>query len=145
MQLPSHEDYDRGMVARYWLSCAEYQAYVQRQAEQRATEGKVKPPGKKQVRLPVVVVQPDDDVQYGRAESRFFPQRQNDEKQGPDRTQDAQLPDTPPKGAYYIQGYHTHNGVLVYECQNVIQSSTTSTLTLSVQALLKTVDMWRSQ
>lgn len=63
----------------------------------------MEPPTKKQVRLPVIVVQPDNGVEYGRAESRFFPKSVGEETDSKE-TQESKLPDTPPKGAYYIQG-----------------------------------------
>lgn len=82
---------------------AEYEAYARRRAEREAAASKAEPPEKKQVRLPVVIVQPDDDVKYGRAESQYFPKRalEMESGNGPSK---AKLPDTPPKGSYYIEG-----------------------------------------
>ena len=89
---------------------AEYLNYLRRQAESQAAEDKQEPPIKKQVRLPVVVVQPDDNVEYGRAESRFFPQRSpQPQKDSPQ----PKLPDTPPKGAYYIEGQNFEAGSIL--------------------------------
>lgn len=81
---------------------AEYEAFAQRRAELQAAEAKLQLPVKKQVRLPVVVVDPEGNVEYGRAESRFFPSRKVQTKG--DSQIEAKLPETPPRGAYYIEG-----------------------------------------
>lgn len=54
------------------------------------------------MRLPIVVINPDDDVEYGRKESRFFPAGlKPDAQEGKHK---GELPNTPPAGAYYIEG-----------------------------------------
>jgi hypothetical protein len=62
-----------------------------------------------QVRLPVVVIQPDNEVEHARAESRFFPSWASvAQKQVGDTARDEckelELPNTPNKGAYYTEG-----------------------------------------
>jgi hypothetical protein len=62
-----------------------------------------------QVRLPVLVIQPDNLVEHARAESRFFPcwaaKASSQEGDSPQAgSQELELPNTPNKGAYYIEG-----------------------------------------
>ena len=84
---------------------AEYAALLRQRAEHQTSDAEEQPALKQQVRLPVVVLQPNNEVQYGRAESCFFHQKDlktpKDDSHGPG---DSKLPNTPPKGAYYIQG-----------------------------------------
>ena len=74
---------------------------MQRQPDDDQPEPSVK----KQVRLPVVIINPDDDVEYGRKESRFFPALPMPAaKEGVEVPEEPELPHTPPPGAYYMEG-----------------------------------------
>ena len=59
---------------------------------------------KQQVRLPVIIVNPDDEVEYGRKESRFFPSWPRSFSKDGKQEKPAELPHTPPPGAYFIEG-----------------------------------------
>jgi len=54
-------------------------------------------------------IQPDNEVEHGRAESRFFPCWASEgppkaKEDGNAATEELDLPHTPNKGAYYIEG-----------------------------------------
>ena len=57
-----------------------------------------------------MVIQPDNEVEHGRAESRFFPcwaskgPLKAEEEDGKAASEELELPNTPNKGAYYIEG-----------------------------------------
>ena len=57
----------------------------------------------------MVVIQPDNEVEHGRAESRFFPCWASQvpphaAEEGKAAPEELELPHTPNKGAYYIEG-----------------------------------------
>jgi len=97
-----------GFVFIWVKSKRQQAAFARRQVEEEAAR-KLDGSEKRQVRLPVVVIQPDNYVEHARAESRFFPcwatkgPSQGEEAEEAE-SQEPELPHTPNKGAYYIEG-----------------------------------------
>lgn len=91
------------MLTNFCAYFAEYDRYMhqRRLAEQHSKqEGSIK----QQVRLPVIIVNPDDKVEYGRKESRFFPSWPKAKSRDGKQDKAAEFPQTPPPGAYFIEG-----------------------------------------